>query len=56
LGILNAYYRNREGGYDKGKEIYENYSSLDYLTKILSIKSVIDGYDLKSKVNKNYFK
>ena len=58
LGIVKAYKRNANGGYDRGEEVHDNYSSLEYLTKILSVKSVVDGYDLKGKLNNNkdYFK
>lgn len=57
LGIVKAYKRT-ENGYETGKEIHDNYSSLDYLTKILSVKSAVDGYDLKGalKDKKDYFK
>ena len=58
LGIVKAYKRNANGGYDRGEEVHDNYSSLEYLTKILSVKSVVDGYDLKGKLNNNkdYFR
>lgn len=56
LGIVKAYKRKKinktvyekdETVYEKGEDIYDNYSSLEYLTKILSVKSLVDGYDLK---------
>lgn len=58
LGIVKAYKRKVDGGYEAGEEIHDNYSSLDYLTKILSVKSAVDGYDLKGelKSQKDYFK
>jgi hypothetical protein len=33
--------------------LHENYSSLDYLTKVLSVKSAVDQYDLKNNLNNN---
>lgn len=58
LGIVKAYRRNESGGYDSGEDVHDNYSSLEYLTKVLSVKSVVDGYDLKGnlKDSNNYFK
>lgn len=58
LGIVKAYKRNEDGGYDKGEDLHEDYSSLDYLTKVFSVKSAVDGYNLKGnlKEKKEYFK
>ena len=58
LGIVKAYRRNENNGYDQGVEMYDNYSSLDYLTKVFSVKSAVDGYDLKGNLinKKEYFK
>ena len=58
LGIVKAYKRNENGGYNKGEDLHDNYSSLDYLTKVFSVKSAVDGYDLKGtlKDKKEYFK
>lgn len=58
LGIVKAYKRNENGGYNKGEDLHDNYSSLDYLTKVFSVKSVVDGYDLKGalKDKKDFFK
>jgi hypothetical protein len=33
--------------------MYEDYSSLDYLTKVFSVKSAVDKYDLKNNLNSN---
>jgi hypothetical protein len=58
LGIVKAYKRLEDGNYESGKEIHDDYSSLDYLTKILSVKSAVDGYDLRGalKDKKEFFK
>ena len=70
LGIVKAYKRNlikthnsngeveETYGYEKGQDLHDDYSSLDYLTKVFSVKSAVDGYDLKGalKDKKDFFK
>lgn len=49
LGIVKAYKRTKDG-YEDGEDIFDNYSSLDYLTKVFSVKSAVNKYKLSDEL------
>lgn len=49
LGIVKAYKRTKDG-YEDGEDVFDNYSSLDYLTKVFSVKSAVNKYKLNDEL------